>query len=175
VGASLSATGSTTVGTTSSTAYSGHAVNSCGSGPEATAVVNIQNGATASLTTSASSVQVNDVATLTATISNASSWSIASFLGNGLVPSSGTSNGTFTINYAAFHGGSDTLTLTANGPCGGFQRNAAIFVGSPQPTPTPTPTPSGYLRCCDGTLSPTCTSCANRQGCCSHHGGVCGC
>jgi hypothetical protein len=31
------------------------------------------------------------------------------------------------------------------------------------------------LRCCDGTLSPTCTSCANKQGCCSGHKGVCGC
>lgn len=29
-------------------------------------------------------------------------------------------------------------------------------------------------RCCDGTLSPTC-GCGRTRGCCSHHGGVCGC
>lgn len=31
------------------------------------------------------------------------------------------------------------------------------------------------LRCCDGTLSPSCTCGGSRRGCCSHHGGVCGC
>lgn len=31
------------------------------------------------------------------------------------------------------------------------------------------------LRCCDGTLSPTCLCGGPRRGCCSHHGGVCGC
>jgi hypothetical protein len=30
------------------------------------------------------------------------------------------------------------------------------------------------LLCCDGSLSPTC-ACPGHQGCCSHHGGVCGC
>lgn len=35
---------------------------------------------------------------------------------------------------------------------------------------------SRRLRCCDGTLSPSCLcSRASRRGCCSHHGGVCGC
>lgn len=29
-------------------------------------------------------------------------------------------------------------------------------------------------RCCDGTQSPSC-ACPGHQGCCSHHGGVCGC
>jgi hypothetical protein len=33
----------------------------------------------------------------------------------------------------------------------------------------------GSLRCCDGMLSPTCTCSGSHQGCCSHHGGVCGC
>jgi hypothetical protein len=32
----------------------------------------------------------------------------------------------------------------------------------------------GSVRCCDGTISPTCT-CGDLQGCCSHHRGVCGC
>jgi hypothetical protein len=34
--------------------------------------------------------------------------------------------------------------------------------------------PQGLL-CCDGTLSPTCSCGGSRRGCCSHHGGVCGC
>ena len=31
------------------------------------------------------------------------------------------------------------------------------------------------IRCCDGSLSPSCMCGASRRGCCSHHGGVCGC
>lgn len=31
------------------------------------------------------------------------------------------------------------------------------------------------LLCCDGSGSPTCTCGHPRRGCCSHHGGVCGC
>ncbi len=32
------------------------------------------------------------------------------------------------------------------------------------------------IRCCDGSSSPTCTcNRSNRRGCCSHHGGICGC
>ncbi len=34
--------------------------------------------------------------------------------------------------------------------------------------------PQGLL-CCDGSLSPTCSCGGSHQGCCSHHGGVCGC
>jgi hypothetical protein len=34
---------------------------------------------------------------------------------------------------------------------------------------------SASLQCCDGTLSPSCTCAGSRRGCCSHHGGVCGC
>lgn len=32
---------------------------------------------------------------------------------------------------------------------------------------------SGRVCCCDGTVSPTCTTV--KRGCCSHHGGVCAC
>ncbi|EYF05195.1 hypothetical protein [Chondromyces apiculatus] len=42
--------------------------------------------------------------------------------------------------------------------------------GSPQ---RPAPPPSGTVCCCDGTVSPTCTTV--KRGCCSHHGGVCAC
>jgi hypothetical protein len=31
------------------------------------------------------------------------------------------------------------------------------------------------VKCCDGTESDTCTCNTVHQGCCSHHGGVCGC
>lgn len=31
------------------------------------------------------------------------------------------------------------------------------------------------LRCCDGSLSPSCSCGGSHRGCCSHHGGVCGC
>jgi hypothetical protein len=31
------------------------------------------------------------------------------------------------------------------------------------------------LECCDGTLSPSCLCGRPKRGCCSHHGGVCGC
>lgn len=31
------------------------------------------------------------------------------------------------------------------------------------------------LRCCDGTASPSCVCGGSHRGCCSHHGGVCGC
>lgn len=31
------------------------------------------------------------------------------------------------------------------------------------------------LRCCDGSLSPSCSCYGSHRGCCSRHGGVCGC
>lgn len=37
------------------------------------------------------------------------------------------------------------------------------------------PDPQRPLLCCDGTPSPSCTCSGSRRGCCSHHGGVCGC
>lgn len=33
----------------------------------------------------------------------------------------------------------------------------------------------GAVQCCDGTLSPSCMCGGSLRGCCSHHGGVCGC
>jgi hypothetical protein len=35
--------------------------------------------------------------------------------------------------------------------------------------------PDASVKCCDGTLSPTCTCGGPRAGCCERHGGVCGC
>lgn len=34
---------------------------------------------------------------------------------------------------------------------------------------------SGGLRCCDGSVSPSCSCGGSHRGCCSRHGGVCGC
>lgn len=34
---------------------------------------------------------------------------------------------------------------------------------------------SSMVMCCDGTTSPSCLCNGSRRGCCSHHGGVCGC
>lgn len=31
------------------------------------------------------------------------------------------------------------------------------------------------LKCCDGTISDSCSCGGSHRGCCSHHGGVCGC
>ena len=174
VGSNLPSSGSTTVGTTYSLAYSARATNSCGTGPEAVAVVNVQSSASGSIAANPSSIQQNGSATVTVTTANASSWTVSSSLGNTLNPSSGNSPGTASIAYTGLHSGTDMLTLTINGgACGAVQRSATIIVNSTQPVPVPPPI--GNLRCCDGTLSPTCTSCANKQGCCSHHGGVCGC
>lgn len=48
-----------------------------------------------------------------------------------------------------------------------------VFPTSPPPPP-PTMRCGGNARCCDGACSPSC-ACPGHQGCCSHHGGVCGC
>jgi hypothetical protein len=173
VGANLPASGSTVVGTTSSLAYSARATSACGTGPEAVAVLNIVQGASGSLSANPSSIQQNASATITLTTANAVSWSISSSLGNALSPASGTASGTVSIAYTGSRGGTDTIVLTAVGrACGTIQRTTSIVVNSSSPPPPP---PTGFLRCCDGTTSPTCTSCAHKQGCCSSHGGVCGC
>lgn len=51
------------------------------------------------------------------------------------------------------------------------QRAPAAADPAPE-APAPKSAP-GRVCCCDGTVSPTCTYV--KRGCCSHHGGVCGC
>ena len=41
--------------------------------------------------------------------------------------------------------------------------------------PPPDDPPPRSVKCCDGTLSPTCVCCGKLRGCCSRHKGVCGC
>jgi hypothetical protein len=168
IGGSLPASGSKTIDTSSATVYSGRATNACGSGSEAVAEVKVQQGGTASLSASASSIQQGQTTALTVTVANVGNWTLSSALGNGLSASSGTNSRT--VTYTGTRSGSDTITLTATGACGSLQRTTSIVVAAPPPLP-----PSGNLRCCDGTVSPTCNSCAKKQGCCSSHGGVCGC
>lgn len=172
VGVSLPASGSTTVGSTTPIVYSARAMNACGAGEEAVAVLSIASGASASIS-GPSSVQQGAVVALTISVTNASSWSLTSARGNPISPATGSNTGTFSVQYTASASGSDIVTLTATGACGSIQRTLSITVNAPQPQPQPQP--GGTLRCCDGTFSPSCTNCAKKQGCCSSHGGVCGC
>jgi hypothetical protein len=166
IGVALPSSGSRVVpAAAASTIYSGHATTSCGASDEALAFVTFTPGATASLS-GPSSVTSGNNATLSVAVSSVASWTLTSFLGNSISPSSGTSSRTVTYN--AGRTGSDTVTLTtAGGACGNITRSHFLSVSAPPST--------GGLLCCDGTRSPTCFSCANKQGCCSSHGGVCGC
>lgn len=166
VGSSLPASGSKTIETSSALVFSGHAANACGTGSEAVAEAKLQQGGTASMTGNPTSIQQGQTTTITVTVANVSSWSLSSALGNNLSPSSGT--GSRSVTYTGTRSGTDTITLSASSSCGSLVRSNSIAVSAPPPS-------SGTLRCCDGTFSPTCTSCANKQGCCSSHGGVCGC
>jgi hypothetical protein len=50
---------------------------------------------------------------------------------------------------------------------------ALTTLNTPDSRPTPDrATATMNVMCCDGTRSPTCTTC--RRGCCSWHGGCCG-
>lgn len=171
IGTSLPASGSRGVTVTASAAYSGRATNACGTGGEAVAVVALRADATAALTGPFTATQGTSV-TLDVATTGATSWNLTSALGNHLQPSSGTVSGS--VRYDATRSGSDRVTLIASGgPCGTLTRTLTINVTTP-PTPPPPPPPQG-LRCCDGTFSRSCFNCADKQGCCSGHGGVCGC
>jgi hypothetical protein len=165
IGVALPATGTRTVTTNAVAVYSGRATTSCGDSDEALALVTLTPGASASLT-GPSSVTSGRTATLSVFMSAASSWHLSSSLANSISPSTGTASGTATYN--ANRTGNDTVTLTTTGgACGNLMRTLNISVGDPPTT--------GGLQCCDGTRSPSCFSCSNKQGCCSSHGGVCGC
>lgn len=68
---------------------------------------------------------------------------------------------------AALRTGRDVMARAAPAPAP--QKAASPESSSPSP---PAAAPSGVC-CCDGSVSPTCTTA--HRGCCSHHGGVCGC
>ena len=174
VGTSLPPGGSKSVAPSVTTTYSGRATNACGIGNDAIAEVRVQQAATASLRASASSLQQGQSMTLTISVANVDSWTLSSSPGNFLSATFGVGSGT--VTYTATRSGTDTIILNASGGCGSVQSSVVVPITAATPTPPPPPPPSsGTLRCCDGTFSPSCTSCAKKQGCCSSHGGVCGC
>jgi hypothetical protein len=165
VGSFLPSSGNATVSVSVATAFSGRARNTCGLGDESVAVVNVQPPSTASLF-GPSAVTQGSSGTLSFSISGATSWTLTSSLGNPISPSSGGTSGIAT--YTGIRSGTDVVTLRATGgTCGVLERSITIVVSTPPST--------GGLLCCDGTRSPTCFSCSNKQGCCSSHKGVCGC
>ena len=163
------ASGSVTV-STGPRSFTGHASLACGTGPAGS--VSVTGGALPSGSLSgASSVAQNNSTLLRVTASDTAQWSLSSTLGNSLSPSAGTTSQD--VVYTASRSGNDTVTLRLTSACGDL---ATRSIGmSITPVSPPPPPPSGTLRCCDNTFSPTCTSCAHKQGCCSSHGGVCGC
>ncbi len=165
IGVSLPASGNRVVPASASTVYSGRAITPCGVSDEALAVVTLTPGASASLS-GPSSVTKGNTTALSVAVSSIASWTLRSSLANSITPSTGTSSAA--PSYAANRTGTDTVTLTTTGgTCGNLTRTHVISVIEPPTT--------GGLRCCDGTRSPTCFSCADKRGCCSSHGGVCGC
>jgi hypothetical protein len=170
VGSALPASGSRTLGSTQTISYAGRATNFCGTGPDSVVTLAVQtNTATATLS-GPSTLQRGSTGSLFFSVAGSTFWSFTSSLRNSIFPSSGTTNGGFNAAYSATNSGVDTVTLTANGgSCGSVVRTININVTAP------TPQPNQGLQCCDGTRSPTCFNCASKQGCCSSHGGVCGC
>lgn len=171
LGANFPAIGSVTIAIANPRVFSGRSIGQCGTGNDASAAVSVTSTPTGSLTPAASSMPQGNTTTITVVTATATSWTLTSSLGNPLNPSSGTTNGTRTITYTGTRPGVDEITLHVLGTCGTADQAASIVVGS---SPTPQP-PSGGLLCCDGTRSPSCFNCASKQGCCSSHGGVCGC
>ena len=165
LGSAFPSSGNTTISPIISTVYSARATNVCGTGREAVAVVTLQTAATASLT-GPSTMQRGTSATLSISIFGTSAWGLSSSLHNSISPSSGTGSGNFSSTYTATNSGTDTVTLAGTSACGPVTRTLTIFIS--------TPANQGLL-CCDGTRSPTCFNCSNKRGCCSSHGGVCGC
>lgn len=164
IGTSLPASGNRSVTASSSAIYSGRAANACGTSDEALTVVTLAPAPIAALS-GPSSLNTGSSTSLTIDVSHAASWTLTSSLGNSINPSTGT--GSRTVTYSATRSGTDTVTLRTTGGCGNVTRTLVIQIGEPPQT--------GGLRCCDGTRSPTCFSCSNKRGCCSGHGGVCGC
>ncbi len=176
VGNNLSSTGSTRI-TNGRRTFSAYAINSCGRGVDATVAVETPAPPIA-LISAPTTIREGNSATLQFTVSDNAHWVATSALGNSIFPDSGI--GSDTATYSPTIAGTDGILLQCTGKCGfTVARSASVIVerstSNPPPPPPPPPPGSGYLRCCDGTRSPTCTNCADKRGCCSNHGGVCGC
>jgi len=148
----------------------GHASVACGAGPAGTTTVAAAGAPTGALT-GANTVAQNASTVLHVTAIDTAQWTISSNLGNPLNPTFGTASQD--VVYTASSSGSDTVTARLVSSCGEETlRSLGINI---TPSIQPPPPPVSGLRCCDNTFSPSCTSCAHKQGCCSGHGGVCGC
>lgn len=78
---------------------------------------------------SANPVSFGNTATISFTLTNATSWSVTSSLGNGISPSGGTGSGAKSVTYSADSGaGSDTVTITATNACGNTVQTLAVTV-----------------------------------------------
>jgi hypothetical protein len=150
--------------------FSGRASNGCSTGPEASLNVPAPEAASGTIA-GPLELRTGTTGSFQVTVSGAVSWSITSQTGNIIDPSNGTGNGV--VTYYANRTGNDVVVLHVAAPCEAppLERAASVNVtGTSNPPP-----PTGKLQCCDNTFSPTCTSCASKQGCCSGHGGVCSC
>ena len=175
VGDTLSASGSTRILDSRPRTFTGYAKNTCGRGPDRSVSVNTPTAPAGSLFAPASLKQ-HTSGTLRVDGAGATFWTLRSSLSNPINPSSGFD--VEEVTYTASNSGTDGVLLTLHGQCGiTTSRTATIVVEATSAPPPPPPPPGGggFLRCCDNTFSKTCTSCANKQGCCSSHGGVCGC
>lgn len=152
--------------------FTGYASNVCGRGAAASAAASAPEPPAGSIS-GPSLVRQFNTATLRINVSDATSWSLTSSLQNTLTPSSGA--GSEEATYHAANAGTDGILLQLTGQCDLTTRRTHSLVVERGSQPPPPPPPPQGLRCCDGTRSPTCFDCNNKRGCCSGHGGVCGC
>jgi hypothetical protein len=155
-------------------AFSGFASNTCGPGDKRTIAVNAPEPPAGSVSGPSSMLQ-GDTASLFVDVSGSTHWSLTSSLSNSFIPSAGL--GSEEVTYRATNYGTDGILLHFTGQCGATDVRAASLVVERRSTttPPPPPPPPAGLRCCDGTRSPSCFNCVDKRGCCSSHGGVCGC
>lgn len=152
--------------------FTGYASNACARGTNASATVSSPEPPFASIS-GPSSVRQFNTATLRVDVSDESSWSLSSPLLNSITPDSGI--GSEEATYHASKAGTDGVLLSVTGECEMTTQRTLTIVVEPGSQPPPPPPPPLGLRCCDGTRSPSCTSCNDLRGCCSGHGGVCDC
>lgn len=170
VGENLRWTGSTRVLDGRRT-FTGYAANTCSRGAASSVSVRLPDPPSGSIS-AAASIRQHTSTTLHVNVAGSTSWWLTSALANPIAPASGVGTGQAT--YTGSRSGTDAVTLRLTGQCDVSTSRVASLIVEPAAAPPPPPPPAG-LRCCDGTRSPTCFSCANKRGCCSGHGGVCGC
>lgn len=154
------------------------ATNNCGLGRPVVFTVGYTRPASGVIN-GATQLSAGSTSQFTFTVNDATAWTLSSALNNPLNPASGAGTGAFTSTYTASVSGEDTLSLRLDNSCSSpvvVSHFVNVVASSTPPPPTstqpPPPPSSGNLRCCDGTISPTCT-CADKRGCCSSHRGVC--